>query len=268
MNMALLRNMAKVHGKTLASYISATVLYELLIIWVYPSIANSPQLNDLLTSMPAGLMKALGVEGGIQKYNDYLSAQFYGTLFVVILMVYCIMTSVQAIARLVDRGSMAYLLSTPVSRSKVAVTQAIVLVFGLFAFSICTTIGGLLGAQFLIDAPAYDKGLFVQVNLIVFLLFTFIASYCFLISCLCDDEKRALSWSSSLTVLFYSLDLVGKMSSNLTWMRYLSPFYLFRPQDIVKGTFPVGWVSLGLGIGALLIFWLSVSVFRRRDLPL
>jgi ABC-2 type transport system permease protein len=268
MNFALFRAMIKSNGQNMLSYGIGSVLYQWLLIWIYPSIAKSTSLNDVLKGMPESIQRAFGVQGGIQQLSDYLASEYYGLLFQLILMAYSVITAIQLVGRLVDQGSMAYLLSTPVSRTKIALTQASLLICGLLVIAIFNTAGGLLGVHLLLDHAAFDTAAFLQVNLVGFLLFAVIGGYSFLFSTLFNDEKRAISLAATLTVLFFALDLIGKLSQDLAWMKHFTVFTLFQPQEIARGTYHVLPTALGLGCAAIALFVGSVVVFKKRDLPL
>ncbi|MGZ4107087.1 MAG: ABC transporter permease subunit, partial [Tumebacillaceae bacterium] len=92
MNFALFRAMLKSHGQSMFSYGIGSVLYQWLLIWVYPSIAQSSAMNDVLKQMPESLQRAFGFQGGIQQLSDYLASEYYGLLFLIILMAYSIIT--------------------------------------------------------------------------------------------------------------------------------------------------------------------------------
>ncbi|MGZ4135699.1 MAG: ABC transporter permease subunit [Tumebacillaceae bacterium] len=268
MNFALFRAMLKSHGQSMFSYGIGSVLYQWLLIWVYPSIAQSSAMNDVLKQMPESLQRAFGFQGGIQQLSDYLASEYYGLLFLIILMAYSIITSIQLVGRLVDQGSMAYLLATPVSRTKIALTQAGVLLCGLLVIAICNTVGGVIGVHLLVDHPAFDVTQFVLINVVGFLLFAVIGGYSFLFSCLFNDEKRAVSVAATLTVVFFALDLIGKLSKDLAWLKHITVFTAFQPTQIARGTYEVWPTALGLGGAAIVLFAISVVTFRKRDLPL
>ncbi|MDP4172195.1 MAG: ABC transporter permease subunit, partial [Bacillota bacterium] len=145
MSMPLFKAMFKIHGKNIFSYAFGAVMYQWLIIWIYPSIAKSSGMNDLLKSMPASIQRAFGLQSGFEKIGGFLAGEFYGLLFVLILIIFTVMISIQLISRLIDNTSMAYLLSTPVSRSKIVITQISMLLFGLFVICGFTAVGGLMG---------------------------------------------------------------------------------------------------------------------------
>lgn len=267
MNSSLLFASFKEKSKTIFSYAFGSVLYLWLLIWVYPSISKANGMNDILKSMPENLLKAFGFEGGITSLASYLAGEYYGLLFILIMAVYCVSTANGLIAKLVDRGSMAYLLATPVSRAKIAFSQATVLIGGLILICFFTTIGGLLGVQMFIHEETVQTAAFVKINVVGFLLFFVVCSYCFFFSTLMNDEKRSLAASALLTIGFYGLDLLSKLSDKFEALKYFSLFSVYDPQKIASGSQQIGVLSASLFMSGIIIFTLAIMVFRKRDLP-
>ncbi|WP_110113289.1 ABC transporter permease subunit [Bacillus sp. CGMCC 1.16541] len=258
MSRALFFTMLKGHGKSISSYTIGSTFYLLLIVMIYPSVSNVKGLNDIIASMPENFLKAFGIEGGLSSLSDFLAGEYYGLLLLVILSIYCITTATGSLAKLVDNGSMAYLLATPNSRVKIAITQAMVGVTGLVTILGVTTLAGILGGTYLIETSDFDVIAFVQMNVAAFFLFFVISSYSFFFSSLMNDEKKALSIPAVLTVIFYALDLIGKMSEKFEWMRNLSLFSLFNPIEIGRGNEDILAFCIIFGSIAILIYSISI----------
>jgi len=269
MNATLYKQMMKVYMKSFTNYALGSAFYIILMFWLYPGIAqNSKAIDDLVKSMPEGVGKAFGLNG-FSSAEAFISGEYYGLILVLILAIVCVQLSTQLMARLVDQGSMADLLSTPTTRGKVAFTQASVLTTGLFLIMAVTTIAGFAGnAWFLGDEYEFDTSTFIQMNAAAFLLFFAVGGISFLVSSLSNDEKKALSISGLITFGFYSLDLLGKLSEKIDWVRNLSLFSLYTPGEIVNGNANLGTASIILSAIGLLSFSLAILLFRKRDLPL
>ncbi|OAB40649.1 permease [Paenibacillus macquariensis subsp. defensor] len=269
MNVTLYKQMMKVYMKSFMNYAFGSAFYIILMFWLYPSIANNTKaIDELVASMPEGVGKAFGLNG-FGSAEAFISGEYYGLILVLILAIVCVQLSTQLMAKLVDQGSMAYLLSTPTTRGKVAFTQASVLTTGLFLIMAVTSIAGFAGnAWFLGDQYEFDTSRFIQMNTAAFLLFFALGGICFLVSALSNDEKKALSISGMITFGFFSLDLLGKISEKIEWMKYISIFTLYKPGEIVNGQ--GNWVvtSITLSLIGLASFSLAIVLFRKRDLPL
>jgi ABC-2 type transport system permease protein len=102
----------------------------------------------------------------------------------------------------------------------------------------------------------------------LFLLFFVIGGFCFLVSCACNDEKKALGISGAVTFGFFTLDILGKISDKLDVLRFFTLFSFYRPGEIVQGTAAWAEVSIWLLMIGLACFTIGIQLFRRRDLPL
>ncbi len=267
MNMALFKAMFKLQYRAIASFSIGSIMYLWLEIWIYPSMSSSPALNQLLEKLPPSLIQAFGLQGGIQKLSTFMASEFYGLLFIIILMIYCVLTATQQMSRLVSNGSMAFLLATPVSRVRVAFTQSIVLITGLLSIVILTFLGGWYGAIWLINGQL-EFTRFIQMNAMGLLLFFFISSYAFLISAATNDEKKALGLSGGLSIVFFGLHLVSKMSDKLSGLKYATPFTTYNPTNISTGTADLALPAAGLMVGGIILYIIAIIVFKKRDLPL
>ena len=78
---------------------------------------------------------------------NMLSMQFYIGMGTLLPLIYLIITANALIASQVDRGSMAYILSTPIKRTTVVITQAVYLIAALFIMFVALTLSGMVTAQ-------------------------------------------------------------------------------------------------------------------------
>ena len=79
---------------------------------------------------------------------NVLGTQFYAGMGTILILIYIIITANALIANQVDRGSMAYILSTPIKRTAVVATKAIYFVLALVVMFGLLTVSGILTAQF------------------------------------------------------------------------------------------------------------------------
>ncbi|WP_274654736.1 ABC transporter permease subunit [Paenibacillus humicola] len=268
MNVTLYKQMLKVNLKGFMSYAFGSAFYILLMFWLYPGMAqNTKALDELVKSMPEGVGRAFGLNG-FDSAEAFISGEYYGLILVLILAVVCVQLSTKLMARLIDQGSMAYLLSAPTTRAKVAFTQAVVLTTGLLLIMVVTTAAGFAGKAWFLRSFEFDTARFVQMNAAAFLLFFAVGGISFLVSSLANDEKKALGISGLITFGFFSLDLLGKLSERIDWMRRLTIFSLYQPGEIINGRVDLAASFIALAAIGLVSFGLAVALFRKRDLPI
>src|SRR5699024_8201294 len=110
---------------------------------------------------------------------------------------------------LVDRGSMAYLLSTRVSRVHIVITHLTVLISGLFIVHLFTNLAGFIVFNLSIDTSITIFFLvFFLFSIVGYVLFVAIGSYSLLISALFNDELNAFSLALGISFIFYALNMV------------------------------------------------------------
>jgi ABC-2 type transport system permease protein len=268
MSAALFRTSLKTNVQTMLSYAIGMCAYLWLFIWAYPSLMKSSALNSLLQSLPQGLLQLIGYQAGVSQVGDYLAGEYYGLIYVIILAIYVVTTATRLVAHAVDNGSMAYLLSTPVSRTKVALTQAAVLVVGVVVIGGLTTVAGLLGVQWLVQNAHLDVARFVEMNVVGMLLFLLVGAYCFVFSCMARDERTAIGCSAGLTTVFFAFKMISSLADHVSWLKYLTVFTAFNPQDLIHGQGHFASVALSLAIAALALFGIAIAGFRQREMSL
>ncbi len=269
MNRPLYIQMMKLHIKTILGFSIGSALYVTLMTSLFPMIdENIAEIDAMMGLFPDALLRALGLES-LSSYGQFISAEYYGLFYLLILGVFSVMLTVQLLARLVDRGSMAYLLSTQVSRVQVAITQVMVFMSSLFIIHVVTFGAGFLAATFLIETEstiAFSE--FFQINFVGFLLFFAIGGYSLLLSALCNDEKNAFALAGVLTFTFYGMNMIGKIVTDIDWIRNFTPFSLYEPGQIASGDADVWMSSIVLALIGIVTYVLTVLIFKRRNLPL
>ena len=97
------------------------------------------RMMDMFVDMP-GIGDRVGEMMGSFTLLNMLGESFYGLQGIILPLVFVIMTANSLIASKVDRGSMAYTLSTPIKRTKVVCTQAIYMITSVFCMFLVITL--------------------------------------------------------------------------------------------------------------------------------
>ena len=84
---------------------------------------------------------------GVITLNNMLSGTFYGMLAVVLPVIFVVLTANGLIAVQVDKGSMAYTLSTPIKRRTVATTKGVYLITAVLCMFLVVSMVGLVAVQ-------------------------------------------------------------------------------------------------------------------------
>ncbi len=182
----------------------------------------------------------------------------------------------------VDKGSMAYILSTPTKRSAVVITQAIYMIVMPFIMVGCGFITKLIASYVIVGEVDVAKYAALYGGL--YILTEAMASICYLASCIFNLSKYALALGGGLNVWFFICSLLGMFGSEnmvntgmgveeLGMFNRVSLIGLFDIEAL--GTVGSGAVDtafvpklIALVVIAAVCYLAGAIRFQRKDLPL
>jgi len=221
----------------------------------------------MLATLPKEVVSAMHFSEHETSLVGFLAGYFYGFLILLFPLIYAAITANRAIAGYVDSGSMAFLLSTPNPRWKIALTQAVYLAGSVALLIVFTMLVGIAVSQAMFPG-ALDIGRFALLNLGALLLYFALSAIGFLASCLFDETHLSLALGAGLPVLFLLMKLIAGVSEDLAPIGRASLTSLFDPAAILAGarSVPPSFLALLL-IGAVL-YVAGIVIFSKKDLPL
>lgn len=268
MNDALFRVMIKQNGKKIAKLSSGIILYEGLLTWVYPVISKNPAVSQIAGSLPSAVKTVFGVseEARVDTFEAFITAQFFARIWAMLLALYNVETANELLAAMANDGSLALLLSTPVSRDEFLSTQALVLFSGNALLIFFTLFGLFVGTKrFGINLDLWRYCIF---SIQGFAFYSLIGAYSLLFSALFTEGDTAFTTAASLTLAFYALDVAGGLSDQLSWVRKLSLFRCYQPQEVLEGSKNPAKEIIGLIAGTLILLRLGIYAFNEKDLAI
>src|SRR5690625_1570378 len=269
MNLSLYKQMMKINMKIFLGFGIGSAAYVTLMTVIFPMISdNIEKIEDVMNIVPEALLRALDMES-ISSYEQFISAEYYGLFYLFILRVFVIIISINLLAKLVDRGSMAYLLFNGLLSVQIMITQITVLFIIFFIVHLFTFLVVFIVANLSIDSVnTIDLLEFFLINYVGFLLYVAFGSYLLLISDIFNDERNAFALALGITFIFYALDMVGKIVIELDWLRNISLFSLYEPGQIASGDANVLFSSLIFIAISVTGYTLAIIIFNKRNLPL
>lgn len=223
----------------------------------------------------------------LEMTQSMLFVIFYGMMTTILPGIYCLVTANKLIASQVDRGSMAYVLSTPIKRSTVVFTQIVFLVTSLVAmFGIQTLVHiGVNAAKPLSMSLALGNGsmiapvagnltslMILQVNLSALVVCIALAAVCFMFSGVFNMSKYSIGLSGTfigVNILANMLAMFGKLGvDGLSNFKYLSICSFYDYQSVLLKTDTWATNMIYPVIIAIVAFVIGLIVFKKKDLPL
>ncbi len=182
----------------------------------------------------------------------------------------------------VDKGSMAYILSTPTKRSAVVITQAFYMILAPLLMVGCAFLTKLIAANVIIGEV--DTAKYAALYGGLYLLAEAMASICYLASCLFNLSKYALALGGGLNVWFFLCSLLGMFGSEdmvnvgmgveeLEMFNRVSLIGLFDINalgTVGSGNVDNSFVSglIALAVVAVICYVVGAIRFQKKDLPL
>jgi ABC-2 type transport system permease protein len=153
---------------------------------------------------------------------------YYGQMTGFFIMIYTIITANNLIAGQVDRGSMAYVLSTPIKRTTVTFTQMCYLISAIFSMILLVMLTNVICYSTQQSSTLiFNFSDIALMALGCFLLQVALASISFMASCIFNLSKYSFALGAGAPVGFYLLSTLSQING-LEPLRYLTIFTLFN----------------------------------------
>ncbi|CAM4367809.1 ABC transporter permease subunit [Paenibacillus typhae] len=224
------------------------------------------ELKAMLDLLPAELMNAIGMNFG-STLLTFLSGTLYSILLYLFPMILSVVINHRLIAVHVDKGSMAYLLSTSNSRIRIAMTQAVYSLISITAIFCWITVLTLIATSAMFPG-LMDTKQFILLNLYALLMYYTINGICFLASCLANEARYSIGLGAGLPIMFVLFQMLGDSGERLEWLSYFSLFTLFEPERLFAGD-SFAYIGMAVFAGlAVVLYILGILYFNKKDLPI
>lgn len=239
--------------------------------------------NWIIWLAMTAIMTVLGVQfASMEMTRPLLFTIFYGMMTTILPGIYVLITSNKLLASQVDSGSMAYVLSTPIKRSTVVITQVFYMIVSLFLMFAITTIAhvivnnidplNLSTLAYVQYSGELTTQMIIQINLSAFMVAIALAEVCFLFSGSFNRSKYCLGLSGVFvgeSVLVNMLAMFGTLGIQaLEDMKYLTICSLYDYTSILISN--SDWIlKMGIaGVVGVIGFILGNIIYTKKDLPL
>ncbi len=245
--------------------------------------------NDLtLSDMMDTMFEMMGIDPERMKTMStmdptaMLNQMYYTVMALMPIMILFVFLANALIVDQVDKGSMAYVLSTPTKRSAVTGTQTLFMVVVPF----------IVLAIVCASRIASTKLFFGEVNVAgilalfggMYILVEAIAAICYMGSCIFNRSRASLAFGGGISVWFFIASLLGMFGTDMMIdmgvgvkeLGYLNKMTLVGLYDIdalaTVGTNTVDygfvWKLVVLAVIAIVCYTIGSLKFQKKDLPL
>ena len=264
MNKVLYKADFKSNWPILAFITGMLLMYTTIAVGMFDP-TSAEALESMMKMLPEGMIKAFGFEGIGTELTGYLSSYLFGFIYLMFPVIFIVVVSNNLIAKHVDSGSMAYLLTTHHTRIKLASTQSIFLISSLGVMMMINLLTALIMSATMFPGQL-DMFAYSILNFITFGCLYVISALSFFFSCFFNDSKKSLSFSAGIAIFFVVIKMVSGISQDLSFLKYLSIFSIINTDKILTdGAYNLVVLLTTLGLGSL-IYLGAILVFDKRSL--
>jgi beta-exotoxin I transport system permease protein len=220
-------------------------LFSAFIVAIFPSVETS--ISKAVRGYPQGLKEAFGI-GQLTSVEQYLQAEMLSLIVPLALGYLAVRAVASGLTGAAESGRLDVLLSAPVSRGRVVAAGFLATAVELAAVLLVT--GILCGIGSLLAGAGLDAGRAAEG------FATIAAGFSLRTSVVTGSV-------AGLLVAMYVIDLVGRLDTGLSGLRYLSVFKYYG-NAIEDGIEPLAF--LGVTIAACILAAIGAWLFERRDL--
>jgi ABC-2 type transport system permease protein len=242
-------------------------LIAIAAIWTgfYPSISTMESIQMYIEELPENLMEMF-TGGEVLDYTSplgYFNTELFSFMVPLLFLIFAIGFGTGAIAGEEEKGTLDFLLTSPVPRWRVVIEK-----FGVMTISLV-----ILALVFWIAMAVSLKVIDVDLNLVKLaeatlgsmVLGLVFGAFAMMVGCFKGNRGMCLGISGGLAVLTYILNALGSIVEGLKDYRFLSPFYHFMEPNILKNGIDAGHMLVLVGLAAV-FFAVSIPAFTRRDI--
>lgn len=237
--------------------------YVLLIAVFYPTVRQqSQQFASLLATYPKGFLTALGYSN-ITTFSGFLGGEALNLFWPIIVGVFATLAGASVVAKEVEEGTSEVWLSVPAARWRLLLGKFAALAIALLA-AVVACVATVAVTAAVDSATVTLPGLAAMGATMLLFLFV-IAGYSGLLSALVSTRAMAAGISFGMTLVFYSLWLVGGLADQWKQLKHFSIFTAYTAQKSLE-TGTVDGVSIGI-LAAITVACVAAALvtFQRRD---
>lgn len=228
----------------------------------FPSFKGNEEFDKLWEDFPEGARELFGGAVRISTYEGYLDSQFL-SLFPILLGVFAVMHASRVLAGEEERGRLDLLLSTPLSRTRLAAMQGVAVLAAQALVAVAVAVVTVLATLAIREDVAPWRVLLAVLDALP-AAWT-IAMVTFLAGAVAHRRGPAALTGTLFLVASYFLGALAQLTDATDPLKYLSITYHYEQSDwLGDGPDPL-YIAMGLLVPAA-CFAAAVWRFQRKDL--
>jgi len=261
----LAQNLRMGRGNLLGFGLGLAALSLISVMFLPSMQQNSQELQQLLQSMPKGMLAAFGVSDQVDMLTPegFLQGRLFALMVPLLLIIQGVGIGSATLAGEEERGQLELIAAHPVGRTRLFLEKLGLLGAALLFSSLLLFVSIWLGLKAVgVPLPLDHQLAAVSGSFLLGLLFGGLA---LALGAWNGRRALALGLASLLAVAAYLWNALTPLSQDLAQSQKFSPFYWAVGYEPLRNGFDWGYIAVLLGL-ILLLLALGLLRFRRRDL--
>lgn len=250
---------------SLIYYFGGLFAYSWMMIALFPTM-KSADLAAVYQQFPKEFLKFFGANGieSMGTIEGFLSLEFLSLFFILIIAFYVGSSAGSTIAGSIEKHTMDFQLSEPISRTKLIISEAVVGLFNTFLLVVATAFSIFLLAKGY-DVSISTKGLIIFGVVATIFLWSFYGIAMF-ISSLLKSKITVAALTVSILMGLYVFNALTKIVDKLAKYDKYTLLNMYDPQKLLTNA-EINWNHI-LVLAIILFVGVvgSILVFNKRDI--
>lgn len=238
-----------------------------VLVVIFPSIAKIQELKDYIEAMPSFMKAFLGQEFiDATTLEGFLTVEYFNTTWLLVMGVFCCLFTGALVAEETEKKTLEIVFSAPVTRTRFIISKFAAFLTLLIFLSAVSFLGIYLGE--LQIGQQIDKRLTVYTFLSGTICIATIGSIGLLLSCLFNEQRRAVGATITIFFLLYIFNLIAMLLEQYPTLKYFSLFQYYDASKIFKRQ-AIYWPDMAILLAVFsVMFGASIFTFRRKEIYL
>lgn len=244
----------------------ASAVWAITISAFYPAISKATSYIEAVEEVPRSLIIFFGGPGvNLRSFEGWISLQFLHFPLVILGAAVVISLGIALLAEEFDKGTIELLFSLPISRSRVFLTKAGVIISGI-ALTLVFSLLGIYASGAAVGVSFSFLNFFLVMIALFFLLLA-IAGLVVFLAVSFGSIMKTLTTAVGIFFVLLFINIVGELVGPLNFLKYLSIFHYYQPFQVLKGEYSIAVSAAYLLVFATVFFVAAYIVYTRRDIP-
>lgn len=238
---------------------------------LFPTMADmgiQELVNDKMGALSVDMLKAFNIDAGMD-FSDIFNYMAYVIQYIAMASaVYGAILGVNALIKEESQGTIEFLYSKPIKRSKIVTTKLLSIILIYFVYIVIIGAITIIVSLFVKPDNVEIVDLLINIKTVymgMFILGLVFMSIGMLISALVKSDKGGIPISIGIFFVSYFLGIIGKLKDSFNWLKYFSPFDYYAPSEILKDGFEVKFIIIGICLIIISIIS-SYFIYSKKDM--